>query len=129
MYEITRPLPSFVFGIKQRKGLFATRRGLLFTDLPRLVFYDESKLVLKTEIPWSDQVKVEQKGAKHFFVHTPKRTWYLEVRGLFTSRSWGFLLRYLMMIIRMWMETPGDGSRPYPRCYRVLRYEKGRETL
>ena len=67
----------------QRKGLFSTKRGLLLTDLPRLVFYDETKHVLKSEIPWSDSLKVELKGTKHFFIHTPKRTWYLEVGFLF----------------------------------------------
>ncbi|KAJ3040803.1 3-phosphoinositide dependent protein kinase-1 [Rhizophlyctis rosea] len=64
--------------VNKRKGLFSTKRGLLLTDLPRLVFYDEGKQTLKTEIPWSEDLKVELKGRKHFFIHTSKRTWYLE---------------------------------------------------
>ncbi|KAJ3039520.1 3-phosphoinositide dependent protein kinase-1, partial [Rhizophlyctis rosea] len=64
--------------VYKRKGLFSTKRGLLLTDLPRLVFYDETKHLLKSEIPWSESLKVELKGRKHFFIHTVKRTWYLE---------------------------------------------------
>ncbi|KAJ3162253.1 3-phosphoinositide dependent protein kinase-1 [Geranomyces variabilis] len=64
----------------KRKGLFSKKRGLLLTDLPRLLFYDEKALVAKSEIPWSERLKVELKGSssKHMFVHTPKRTYYLE---------------------------------------------------
>ncbi|KAI9100686.1 3-phosphoinositide-dependent protein kinase 1-like protein [Phlyctochytrium arcticum] len=73
--------------VYKRKGLFSKKKGLLLTDLPRLQFYDESKLVPKSEIPWSDKLKVEVKGRRHFFVHTPKRTYYLEcVKG--DAQNW-----------------------------------------
>ncbi|KNC96469.1 AGC/PDK1 protein kinase [Spizellomyces punctatus DAOM BR117] len=64
--------------VYKRKGLFSKKRGLVLTDLPRLQFFDEGKLIAKSEIPWSEKLKVELKGTRHFFVHTPKRTYYLE---------------------------------------------------
>ncbi|KAJ3149883.1 3-phosphoinositide dependent protein kinase-1 [Geranomyces michiganensis] len=66
--------------VVKRKGLFSKKRGLLLTNFPRLLFFDEKTLVAKSEIPWSDRLKVELKGnsSKHIFVHTPKRTYYLE---------------------------------------------------
>ncbi|KAJ3299594.1 3-phosphoinositide dependent protein kinase-1 [Borealophlyctis nickersoniae] len=73
----------------KRKGLFAKKRGLLLTDLPRLAFFDQTNQIFKSEIPWSDKIKVELKGRKHFFIHTPKRTWTYEEKqdvGLMGSR-------------------------------------------
>ncbi|KAJ3006732.1 3-phosphoinositide dependent protein kinase-1 [Thoreauomyces humboldtii] len=74
--------------VYKRKGLFSKKRGLLLTDLPRLLFFDQPKMIAKSEIPWSDQLRVELKGAKHLFVHTPKRTYYLEVLVKGDAQKW-----------------------------------------
>ncbi|KAI9002236.1 kinase-like domain-containing protein [Gaertneriomyces semiglobifer] len=75
--------------VHKRKGLFSKKRGLVLTDLPRLMFYDESKMEPKSEIPWSDKLTVELKGGRHFFVHTPKRTYYLEcAKGDVDAKRW-----------------------------------------
>nr|XP_018910691.1 PREDICTED: 3-phosphoinositide-dependent protein kinase 1 isoform X2 [Bemisia tabaci] len=64
--------------VDKRKGLFAKRRMLLLTTGPHLYYVDPVNMVLKGEIPWSSQLRVEPKSFKIFFVHTPNRTYYLE---------------------------------------------------
>ncbi|XP_057330480.1 3-phosphoinositide-dependent protein kinase 1 isoform X2 [Microplitis mediator] len=64
--------------INKRKGLFARRRMLLLTTGPHLFYVDPFNMVLKGEIPWSKELRVEPKNFKIFFVHTPDRTYYLE---------------------------------------------------
>ncbi|XP_052772513.1 3-phosphoinositide-dependent protein kinase 1-like isoform X2 [Mya arenaria] len=64
--------------IDKRKGLFARRRMFLLTEGPHLYYVDPSNKVLKGQIPWSKDLKTEQKNFKIFFVHTPNRTYYLE---------------------------------------------------
>lgn len=64
--------------VNKRKGLFARKRMLLLTTGPRLIYIDPAQMVKKGEIPWSDEVRVEPKNFKIFFVHTPNRTYYLE---------------------------------------------------
>ncbi|XP_053970665.1 3-phosphoinositide-dependent protein kinase 1 isoform X1 [Hylaeus volcanicus] len=64
--------------INKRKGLFARRRMLLLTTGPHLYYVDPVNMVLKGEIPWSAELRVEPKSFKIFFVHTPTRTYYLE---------------------------------------------------
>ncbi|KAK3928732.1 3-phosphoinositide-dependent protein kinase 1 [Frankliniella fusca] len=59
-------------------GLFARRRMLLLTQGPHLYYVDPVNMVLKGEIPWSKELRVEVKNFKIFFVHTPNRTYYLE---------------------------------------------------
>lgn len=64
--------------VDKRKGLFARRRMLLLTQGPHLYYVDPVNMVLKGEIPWSPELRVEPKNFKIFFVHTPNRTYYLE---------------------------------------------------
>ena len=64
--------------VNKRKGLFARRRMLLLTTGPHLFYVDPVNMVLKGEIPWSPELRVEPKNFKIFFVHTPCRTYYLE---------------------------------------------------
>ncbi|XP_011331286.1 3-phosphoinositide-dependent protein kinase 1 isoform X1 [Ooceraea biroi] len=67
--------------VNKRKGLFARRRMLLLTNGPHLYYVDPINMVLKGEIPWSPELRVEPKNFKIFFVHTvgsPNRTYYLE---------------------------------------------------
>ncbi|XP_019853875.1 PREDICTED: 3-phosphoinositide-dependent protein kinase 1-like [Amphimedon queenslandica] len=64
--------------VDKRKGMFSKRRQLILTDAPRLYYVDPVAMVLKGEIPWSSNIKIEQKNFKIFFVHTPNRTYYLE---------------------------------------------------
>ncbi|KAJ3083517.1 3-phosphoinositide dependent protein kinase-1, partial [Quaeritorhiza haematococci] len=100
--------------VYKRKGLFAKRRTLVLTDLPRLMFVDDKRLGVGSapgtppnththsgtssgngsgsvdmsavkEVPWSEKLQVEYKNATHFFVHTPKRTYYIEGEG---AREW-----------------------------------------
>lgn len=64
--------------IDKRKGLFARRRMFLLTEGPHLYYVDPSNKVLKGQIPWSKEMRTEQKNFKIFFIHTPNRTYYLE---------------------------------------------------
>ncbi|XP_021929412.1 3-phosphoinositide-dependent protein kinase 1 isoform X3 [Zootermopsis nevadensis] len=64
--------------VDKRKGLFARRRMLLLTLGPHLYYVDPVNMILKGEIPWSPELRVEPKNFKIFFVHTPNRTYYLE---------------------------------------------------
>ncbi|XP_068618793.1 3-phosphoinositide-dependent protein kinase 1 isoform X2 [Battus philenor] len=64
--------------VEKRKGLFARRRMLLLTTGPRLFYVDPVNMVLKGEIPWSSELRVEAKNFRIFLVHTPNRTYYLE---------------------------------------------------
>ncbi|XP_033211588.1 3-phosphoinositide-dependent protein kinase 1 isoform X2 [Belonocnema kinseyi] len=84
--RMSNPWHKFVEGnlilkqgfVNKRKGLFARRRMLLLTTGPRLYYVDPVNMVLKGEIPWSPELRVEPKNFKIFFVHTPCRTYYLE---------------------------------------------------
>ncbi|CAG9561143.1 unnamed protein product [Danaus chrysippus] len=64
--------------VEKRKGLFARRRMLLLTTGPRLFYVDPVNMVLKGEIPWSPDLRVEAKNFRIFLVYTPNRTYYLE---------------------------------------------------
>ncbi|KAJ0178349.1 hypothetical protein K1T71_006172 [Dendrolimus kikuchii] len=64
--------------VDKRKGLFPRRRMLLLTTGPRLFYVDPTNMVLKGEIPWSPELRVEAKNFRIFLVHTPNRTYYLE---------------------------------------------------
>lgn len=61
-------LSNFVFFCLQ--GLFARQRMLLLTQGPHLYYVDPVNMVLKGEIPWSQELRVEPKNFKIFFVHT-----------------------------------------------------------
>lgn len=56
--------------INKRKGLFARKRMLLLTTGPHLIYIDPTQMIVKGEIPWSPELKVEPKNFKVFFVHT-----------------------------------------------------------
>lgn len=56
--------------VDKRKGLFARRRMLLCTLGPHLYYVDPNAMVLKGEIPWTAELRVEPKNFKTFFVHT-----------------------------------------------------------
>ncbi|KRT86494.1 phosphotransferase [Oryctes borbonicus] len=64
--------------IDKKKGLFPRRRMFLLTMGPHLYYVDPASMVLKGQIPWSDDMRTESKNFKTFFVHTPNRTYYLE---------------------------------------------------
>lgn len=64
--------------IDKKKGLFARRRMFLLTLGPRLYYVDPVTMILKGEIPWSEDLRTEAKNFKIFFVHTPNRKYYLE---------------------------------------------------
>ncbi|XP_059053882.1 3-phosphoinositide-dependent protein kinase 1 [Achroia grisella] len=64
--------------VDKRKGLFPRRRMLLLTTGPRLFYVDPINMVLKGEIPWSSELRVETRTFRIFLVHTPNRTYYLE---------------------------------------------------
>ena len=64
--------------VDKRRGLFAKRRMLLLTDKPRLVYIDAETMTVKGEIPWSSELHPQYRNMKTFFVHTPKRTYYLD---------------------------------------------------
>lgn len=86
--------------IDKRKGLFARRRMLLLTTGPRLFYVDPANMVLKGEIPWSPDLRVEAKNFKIFLVHTPNRTYYLEDGS-------GFALEWKRMIDEVRIGTYG----------------------
>lgn len=56
--------------VDKRKGLFARRRMLLLTTGPRLFYVDPVSMVLKGEIPWSPELRVEAKNFRIFLIHT-----------------------------------------------------------
>lgn len=56
--------------VDKRKGLFPRRRMLLLTTGPRLFYVDPANMVLKGEIPWSPELRVEAKNFRIFLVHT-----------------------------------------------------------
>merc|ERR1719187_665436 len=66
---------GFIF---KRKGLFPRRRMFLLTLGPHLYYVDPVNMILKGQIPWNDTIEPEAKNFKTFFVHTPKRIYYLE---------------------------------------------------
>lgn len=76
----------------RRKGLFAKKRMLILTNFPRMVYIDADKMQQKGEIFWSSRITVELKGKKHFFVHTPHKTYYFEEPNG-DARGWVDLIR------------------------------------
>lgn len=56
--------------VDKRKGLFARRRMLLLTTGPRLFYVDPVNMMLKGQIPWSRDLRVEAKNFRIFLVHT-----------------------------------------------------------
>lgn len=56
--------------VDKKKGLFARRRMFLLTLGPHLYYVDPTNMVLKGEIPFSADMRVEAKNFRNFFVHT-----------------------------------------------------------
>jgi 3-phosphoinositide dependent protein kinase-1 len=56
--------------IEKKKGIFPKRRMLLLTFGPHLYYVDPVTMILKGEIPWSEDLRTEAKNFKKFFVHT-----------------------------------------------------------
>ncbi|KJH42350.1 hypothetical protein DICVIV_11661 [Dictyocaulus viviparus] len=63
--------------IDKKKGLFSRRRMFLLTEGPHLFYVDPNNMELKGEVPWSPCMRTEVKNFRTFFVHTPKRIYYL----------------------------------------------------
>ncbi|KAJ1348841.1 hypothetical protein KIN20_004234 [Parelaphostrongylus tenuis] len=63
--------------IDKKKGLFSRRRMFLLTEGPHLFYVDPNNMELKGEVPWSPCMRTEVKNFRSFFVHTPKRIYYL----------------------------------------------------
>lgn len=63
--------------IDKKKGLFSRRRMFLLTEGPHLFYVDPNSMELKGEVPWSPCMRTEAKNFRTFFVHTPKRIYYL----------------------------------------------------
>ncbi|KAG8229403.1 hypothetical protein J437_LFUL000924 [Ladona fulva] len=89
--------------LDKKKGLFARRRMFMLTLGPHLYYVDPVAMVLKGEIPWSPELRVEPKNFKIFFVHTPNRTYYLEDPE-------GYALEWCKAIEDMWKYTYGGSS-------------------
>lgn len=62
--------------IDKKKGLFARRRMFLLTMGPHLYYVDPANMVLKGEIPFTADLRVEAKNFKTFFVHTVSIMFY-----------------------------------------------------
>mmetsp|Transcript_9201 Transcript_9201/g.18089 ORF Transcript_9201/g.18089 Transcript_9201/m.18089 type:complete len:795 (-) Transcript_9201:181-2565(-) len=64
--------------VVKRKSLFHTNtRHLILTDLPRFLYVDPVKVVLKGEIPIDSHVFIHVKNSKTFDIVTPKRTYHI----------------------------------------------------
>ncbi|CAH1999885.1 unnamed protein product [Acanthoscelides obtectus] len=83
----SNPYNSFVEGnlilkqglIDKKKGLFARRRMFLLTFGPHLYYVDPVAMVLKGEIPWSEDLRSEAKNFKTFFIHTVSKIIFLVI--------------------------------------------------
>ncbi|XGW22327.1 hypothetical protein V3C99_004949 [Haemonchus contortus] len=63
--------------LDKKKGLFSRRRMFLLTEGPHLFYVDPNSMELKGEVLWSPCMRTEVKNFQTFFVHTPKRIYYL----------------------------------------------------
>jgi len=73
--------------VLKKKGLFSKKRQLILTDFPRFVYVDPEKLVLKGEIAWSKEIWAEAKNDRLFWIHTPKRIYYITAVSA-TAKNW-----------------------------------------
>lgn len=74
--------------VAKKRGLFSRKRILVLTDLPRLVYIDPGKLTeIRGQIEWSRELWVEWKAEKEFWVHTPRRVYYLTALST-TAKVW-----------------------------------------
>lgn len=73
--------------VLKRKGLFSKRRMLILTQVPRFVYIDPESMEKKGEIPWSSSLWAEMKNESTFYIHTPKRTYYMQAQDV-GAREW-----------------------------------------
>jgi len=69
--------------VMKRRSVFARKRQLLLTSLPRLFYVDPEKMELKKEIPWTERLWAEVRDPQTFWIHTPNRDYYM--RGISAS--------------------------------------------
>eukprot|EP01097_Dermamoeba_algensis_P000098 TRINITY_DN1034_c0_g1_i1.p1 TRINITY_DN1034_c0_g1~~TRINITY_DN1034_c0_g1_i1.p1 ORF type:complete len:302 (-),score=57.14 TRINITY_DN1034_c0_g1_i1:172-1077(-) len=71
---------------KKRRMFNIKKRLLILTDAPRLFYIDPEKEEYKGTIPWSNDLYVKQKDARHFDITTPKRVYMMDDRGRNAAR-------------------------------------------
>ncbi|XP_013385959.1 3-phosphoinositide-dependent protein kinase 1 [Lingula anatina] len=81
--------------VDKKRGLFSRRRMMLLTEGPHLYYVDPVNMVLKGQIPWSRELRPEAKNFHIFYVHTPKRTYYLDDPD-------GYALEWVKSIQEVW---------------------------
>ncbi|KAK6766652.1 hypothetical protein RB195_026126 [Necator americanus] len=100
--------------IDKKKGLFSRRRMFLLTEGPHLFYVDPNTMELKGEVPWSPCMRTEVKNFRTFFVHTPKRIYYLfdpESRALEWCKAIDQLkARYADKIAESYEKAVKDGT-------------------
>ncbi|EPB80576.1 hypothetical protein ANCCEY_00290 [Ancylostoma ceylanicum] len=100
--------------IDKKKGLFSRRRMFLLTEGPHLFYVDPNTMELKGEVPWSPCMRTEVKNFRSFFVHTPKRIYYLfdpESRALEWCKAIDQLkARYADKIAESYEKAVKDGT-------------------
>ncbi|KAJ3096436.1 3-phosphoinositide dependent protein kinase-1 [Phlyctochytrium planicorne] len=67
-----------VGSVNLKKAIFSKRRGLLLTDLPRLVIFDEDKIVAKDDISLDFDVSVSSASQKLFSLQIGKKQFIFE---------------------------------------------------
>lgn len=73
--------------ISKRRGIFAKKRQLILTDLPRFLYFNPITFEKRGQIDWSAGVWAEISGDKAFYIHTPKRDYYMQGISC-TSKQW-----------------------------------------
>lgn len=79
--------------VDKRKGLFPRRRMFLLTVGPHLYYVDPATMVLKGEIPWSEELRTEAKNFKTFFVHT------VRILFIYSKKTYFFFLCYSFLYL------------------------------
>lgn len=63
--------------VGKRRGMFTKQRQLILTSKPRFVYIDKRKMKKKGEIEWSDGLWGEIRDDSIFYIHTPRRKYYM----------------------------------------------------
>ncbi|XP_044735543.1 putative 3-phosphoinositide-dependent protein kinase 2 isoform X2 [Chrysoperla carnea] len=64
--------------LDKKKGIRPRRRMFLLTLGPHIYYVDPQTMVLKGQIPWTEDLRVEVKHFRKFDIVTPNRTYLLE---------------------------------------------------